>query len=80
MPGARGSAAWSALQTLDRTAAAADARCRQPARDAALGLAATPISTFATANAAAIATVQQQWQVLVDKAMTFPEGRRYLSQ
>ncbi|NUR59394.1 MAG: hypothetical protein HOV87_12100 [Catenulispora sp.] len=70
--------AWEKAVAHERTAAAADARCRATIRDAALTLVGPAADKFTSTYAADIEQAQQDWEALIAEAMKYPEGRMYL--
>lgn len=70
-----GGPGWSAVVEQERAAARLDFRCRHQVYDAALGLVAPRLARFEQRNAADLVRVTGEWNAMVDRARTYPEGR-----
>jgi hypothetical protein len=74
-PGEQPTTQWIDVVAFERKAATADANCRRAAHDLVLVLLAPKLVTFQSDHANELATVDEQWAVIVATASKFAESR-----
>lgn len=75
-PGDTAGAGWTQAVNFEKSAAAADAVCREPVQQLILTIIPPRLDEFEAKFAADLTAVATQWDALVTQASRYPEGRR----